>query len=209
MPRERKINTRGPRHSVGANRITARNVVWECPWLRVIRKRVRAHDANRSEDFYSVLQPDYVNVFAITVDGLTPIVRQFRPAIEGYTWELPAGLRNVGETPRAAASRELREEVGLRVLEIVALGKSFVDTGRLSNYFYSFAAVAEPIGGWSPEPDVEARLVPIARLRQMILRGRLSLQTHVGLVLSAMTQPAAVRMLSRHGLSHVRGLVLD
>ncbi|ADI14731.1 NUDIX hydrolase [Truepera radiovictrix DSM 17093] len=41
------------------------------------------------------------------------LVEQLRPAVGQVTWELPAGLVDPGETPAAAARRELAEEVGL------------------------------------------------------------------------------------------------
>eukprot|EP00397_Hematodinium_sp_SG-2012_P052513 GEMP01062113.1.p1 GENE.GEMP01062113.1~~GEMP01062113.1.p1 ORF type:complete len:223 (+),score=52.42 GEMP01062113.1:114-782(+) len=40
------------------------------------------------------------------------MVKQFRPPINGYTIELPAGLIDKGETPGEAALRELKEECG-------------------------------------------------------------------------------------------------
>jgi 8-oxo-dGTP pyrophosphatase MutT (NUDIX family) len=187
-----------------AYQITTREVVWTCPWLRVVRKVVQPHGSTHSDDYYSIQQPDYVNIFALTREGLTPIVRQFRPAIETYSWELPAGLLDPGETPRAAAKRELTEETGLTVVDIVQIGKNYVDTGRLANRFHSFAAIAEARGTLPSEHGIQTRLVPLERLRSMILRGELSLQTHVGIVYGAMTRPASVRMLRRHGLAAVR-----
>ncbi len=41
------------------------------------------------------------------------LVRQYRYPIDGYVYELPAGLIEEGENPMEAAVREVREETGL------------------------------------------------------------------------------------------------
>ncbi|SFT35728.1 ADP-ribose pyrophosphatase [Lachnospiraceae bacterium XBD2001] len=52
-------------------------------------------------------------IVPITKDGKILLVRQFRPALERYTWEIPAGQKDsVGEDPLQCAKRELREETG-------------------------------------------------------------------------------------------------
>ena len=63
----------------------------------------------QKETYYSIIIPDYVSVLARTPSGMIPIVRQFRPAIERYTWELPAGLIDSEEQPQTVAIRELKE----------------------------------------------------------------------------------------------------
>jgi len=40
------------------------------------------------------------------------LIRQYRHAVGGYLWEIPAGRRDKDETPGEAARRELREETG-------------------------------------------------------------------------------------------------
>ena len=46
------------------------------------------------------------------------LIRQFRVPINGYIYELPAGLVDEGESIDISVERELREETGLTLLEI-------------------------------------------------------------------------------------------
>jgi len=40
------------------------------------------------------------------------LIRQFRPVIQAWAWEIPAGLIDPGEDPLTCATRELEEETG-------------------------------------------------------------------------------------------------
>ncbi len=52
-------------------------------------------------------------VVAVTEEGKLLMCRQYRPALERYTWELPAGSRDsVEEETLVCAKRELKEETG-------------------------------------------------------------------------------------------------
>lgn len=52
-------------------------------------------------------------VVPVLPSGDILLVRQFRPAIDRYTWELPAGSRDaVDEDMEVCAKRELKEETG-------------------------------------------------------------------------------------------------
>lgn len=50
------------------------------------------------------------------------LIRQYRHAVGGYIYEIPAGKLYHGEDPRECAQRELEEEIGYRagVLELVS-----------------------------------------------------------------------------------------
>ncbi len=54
-----------------------------------------------------------VSILLLNAAGELLCVRQLRRAIDAYTVEVPAGLIDEGETPEAAARRELQEEAGL------------------------------------------------------------------------------------------------
>lgn len=54
-----------------------------------------------------------VCILGVDGKGMVSLVRQFRQAIDRVILELPAGVRDPGEDPLAAARRELSEESGL------------------------------------------------------------------------------------------------
>ncbi|MDO8535595.1 MAG: NUDIX hydrolase [Candidatus Omnitrophota bacterium] len=57
------------------------------------------------------------------------LIRQYRPVINSYIWELPAGNINANEKPLASAHRELAEEVGYRARTIKRSGYIYPSPG--------------------------------------------------------------------------------
>lgn len=64
-------------------------------------------------DLAVIRHPGASAVVAIDERGEIAMLQQWRHAIGGYLWEIPAGTRRNGEDSRACAERELREEAGL------------------------------------------------------------------------------------------------
>ena len=120
---------------------------------------------------YSISTLDYVSVLAVTKNGTFPLVRQFRPAIEEFTLELPSGHVDQGETPDQAARKELHEETGFVANELILLGNLSPDTGRLGNRLWCFFAprvARDPAVEFKAQPDIEP-LVYNRSLRDLIL----------------------------------------
>src|SRR5579883_1743057 len=165
-----------------AEEIVGRAVEWECPWLVVDRKTVDLGPPRGREDFYSVRTPDYVTVLAVTGDGRVPLVRVFRPAVEERSLELPAGVVDPGETPAAAARRELLEETGVAGGEAVELGCYWVDTGRMQTRAWCYAVlggsvVADPSSG---DEGLELVFVRADALGELLADGELRHAGHAG-----------------------------
>ena len=151
------------------------------PWMRVIEREVVFAPGEAPQAYHAVDQADYTAIVARTPAGLIPIVRQFRPALETFTWELPAGLVDAGEEPAESCRRELLEETGLPALAIHALGSAAPCSGRLSNRIHSFFVEAgEPVVGFVPERGVEARLASPAEVADLIRSGAFVSQLHLG-----------------------------
>ena len=169
--------------------IVERRTAFSCPWLDVVAKRVDLGPPRGEEVFWSVATPsDYTAVLAVTDDGLVPLVRLFRPALEAYVLELPSGAVDPGEAPDVAARRELLEETGCAADEIVSLGMLFVDSGRMQTRQWGFFAPAARRGAAEPHGDEQLELlfVPPEQLRGLLSGGELRLAPHVAIVCLAL-----------------------
>jgi ADP-ribose pyrophosphatase len=63
--------------------------------------------------------PDAVVIVAYhKIEHKLVIIREYRVAFAGFEYSLPAGLIDEGESIAAASDRELREETGLRIVDI-------------------------------------------------------------------------------------------
>lgn len=68
------------------------------------------------------------------------LVEQFRPAVGKTILEIPAGIIDPGETPLAAAQRELLEETGFTAGKWSSLGKVYATPGYSSETIHLFLA---------------------------------------------------------------------
>ena len=168
-------------------KIRARQTTTISPWMDVIAREVEFSPGETPQIYHAVGQQDYLAILARTPDGRIPIVRQYRPAFECFTWELPAGLVERGEDPAAAAARELLEETGYPARAVHSLGVPLAPcTGRLSNRIHSyFMETSERIADFKPEPGLTVALKSPAALVAMIKAGEFIQQLHLGALMLA------------------------
>ena len=165
-------------------KIISRRTTRVSPWVEIIERGVEFNSGGAPEFYHAVAQHDYVAIVARTPEGKFPIVRQFRPGVEKFTWELPAGTVDQGEAPADSCRRELLEETGFPARAVHALGSYAPDTARLSNTIHSFFVETGPRSG-TAEDGIEVRLVTPQELATLILSGDFTLQLHVGALLLA------------------------
>lgn len=163
------------------------------PWVTLETVSV-ARNASTIEKFHAFRQADYVHVFTMTPDGTFVLVQQYRPVVARWTIEFPGGLRDPGESPEIAAGRELREETGYQIIEIVPLIEADADVGRLCNKFFGFFALADQVA--DPEPGIATVLVNATTLQAYATTGRIACPGHIGLLYLAAVHPR-VRELCR------------
>lgn len=157
-------------------------VAFATPWFELLAKTIRPEEA----PYYSLKLPDYAAILAFTEDQQVLMVRQYRPAIERYSIELPSGIIDPGEEPAETARRELLEETGYEAAEVEVLGAMFVDTGRMNNRMWNCVVRgARLLPGHAPEAGIEVLTWTIDELWQATRAGKFALSLHAALLMHA------------------------
>ena len=91
-------------------------------------------------EWYVLEFPEWINVIAITTDGEVVMERQYRPGLQRYDWEIPAGVAEEGETLLQAAQRELLEETGYGNGEWKEIMVTCANPTNTSNLCHTFLA---------------------------------------------------------------------
>ena len=112
------------------------------------------------------LQDDAVLIVPFhTEEEKIVVIRQFRVPINSYIYEMPAGLIDKGEDTLTSLTRELKEETGLDVIEILETtvkGQLFLSPGMTDESVTSaFCTCRGTIskGYMEEDEDIEAVLV--------------------------------------------------
>lgn len=174
------------------------------PWVRVIAEHVRLPNGVEIPDWYRIELPEYVQVLAVTDDGHVPLIEHYKHGAHTLSLELPAGYLDPGETPEAAACRELREETGVIAATWRGLGRFFLDGNRGCGACHVFLALGARRVVAPHREDTEIMTLhwlTLAELRAAWLGGRISnLATiaGVGLALGILERDHAADSTSAH-----------
>lgn len=167
-------------------KIRSRQILKISPWVDIIAREVEFAPDQPAQVYHAIGQLDYLAIVALTPDGRFPLIRQYRPALEAFTWELPAGLAEPNEDWEEGCKRELLEETGYVTRSIHPLGTAAPCSGRLSNRIHSyFLRTGERVDDFTPEPGTSVELMTPSELVDMIESGEFIQQLHLGALLLA------------------------
>jgi 8-oxo-dGTP pyrophosphatase MutT (NUDIX family) len=143
---------------------TSQRVAYQTPWLTIREDAIIR--PNGQPGIYSVLElPACAAVLPIAEDGRIWLVRQWRYPLARWSWELPMGRVDPGETVRQAAERELGEETGLQAADWQELGTCTALDGLSSGWLTAF--VARNLSGQPQPMDDEVEQVAAFNLTEI------------------------------------------
>lgn len=113
------------------------------------------------------------------------LVRQYRYAVDGWIWELPAGNVEPGEDPEAAARRECAEETGRTPVTVERIGAFYPTPGYCDEVmiFYRLSGLAaESNLALDADEVLEPRVFLLHEARRMVAEGPVAdMKTALGL----------------------------
>ena len=155
-------------------RVLSSITVYEGPIFGIRRDKVIEPSGVRATREV-ITHPGSVVILPVLADGRILLIQQYRHATRQYLWELVAGRMDPGETPKAAAARELIEETGYRAKRFRIFLDIFPTPGFLEERMFILLAEGLTAGEAEPEEDEKIISRPHDRkqLEEMIRGGEL------------------------------------
>jgi ADP-ribose pyrophosphatase len=144
------------------------------PWLTLSVEQVELPDGQIVSDYYHIQLQDYVVIFAQIPNGEVIMLRQYKHGAGRVSLTLPGGGLAAGETPLAAAQRELLEETGYEAEDWQLLCPFVSSANYRCSQGYIFAAknarqIAAPNSGDLEE--METVLMPPIQVIEAVQQG--------------------------------------
>src|SRR5437867_2730569 len=119
-----------------------------------------------------VRHPGASAIVPMTAGGDVILIRQFRYAVGGFIYEVPAGKLSPGEPPEECAARELTEEAGVVAGRMTRLGSIVTTPGFTDEVIHLFLAEELRPASTSHERDEVITLLrrPLGECLSMIAR---------------------------------------
>lgn len=141
-----------------------------------IEKRTQELPNGKTATLEVVKHPGAALIVPIMDDGRVILLKQFRPVLEQYIYELPAGTLEPGESPLECARREIMEETGYRAEDFTDKGLIYPVPGYSTERIHIFEArTLSPQKAQGDEDEIiETHCFEPARLKQLMAQQALT-----------------------------------
>ncbi|MBZ0155770.1 MAG: NUDIX hydrolase [Alphaproteobacteria bacterium] len=159
-------------------KILDKKTVWQGNFLRTLLITYEDHRGTRRtwEAVERVNCSGIVAVVPVTLQGEVLLIRQFRPVLNSFVMEFPAGLNDRGEPLVEVALRELIEETGFSSDKVSFLAEGPLSSGLTTEVLSVF--LAENAVPASPEmrdlyppdasEDIEVLRIPLSGAHELL-----------------------------------------
>jgi ADP-ribose pyrophosphatase len=185
-----------------------KKILWQGKYLRsvLIKYYVRCNSSHQIEArdweaFERVNCDGVIGIVPFTDNHEVILIRQFRPPINGFVIELPAGLVDHGESFEDAVLRELTEETGYAAGELHFLTEGPMSSGasgEILTVYIATGLTSVGIGKRDETEDIEVITVPLDKLPEKLeeLRKR---GNHIDLKVYGLIEMAKKFLLHKNG----------
>lgn len=135
-------------------------------------------------DVELIAHPGAAAVVPFTDDRTVIMIRQYRHAVGGVIYEIPAGTLRPGEDPRDCARREVEEEIGYKVGTLEPLVSLLTTPGFTNEIIHMFCGKDLTPGTQNLGADEVLEIIelPLARAMTLIKDGTINdAKTIIGL----------------------------
>ena len=148
--------------------------VYENPWMR-LREDVAEMPDGRTTIYGVVQCKPAVGVLPFLDDDTVLLVGQYRYVFREFCWEMPTGGAHPGESPEAAAQRELAEEAGFEAADLVKLCDFHTSKSIVEEVAHIYLARGlKPARARADTTEfIEVRPFPFVEVLQMVQRSEI------------------------------------
>ncbi|HXW94892.1 MAG TPA: NUDIX hydrolase [Nitrososphaerales archaeon] len=140
--------------------ILSSNILYSGRAVRLRVDRVKL-PSGRETSREIIEHPGSVGILPLPTGNTILLIRQYRHAVGGTIWEIPAGTMEPGETPRECAGRELEEETGYRAGSLRPLFDCYAAPGYSMELMHVFLARGLKPTEQRPEEDEIISVEPV------------------------------------------------
>jgi 8-oxo-dGTP pyrophosphatase MutT (NUDIX family) len=150
--------------------------LYESEWMNLRLVDVELPDGTRFEHHVVRMPREAAAAVVYAPERGVLLLWRHRFITDSWSWELPAGRIDDGESPEEAARRETLEETGWRPGPLRLIGSYHPQPGGVQQRFHVFMAEGAVHEG-EPEDRNEAdriEWVPVERVRELIRAGEVT-----------------------------------